>query len=116
MSEAIPTLLWHLVVIFFIGGGVGYFAGVNHARAKTSLELVETYKHLLDYGRATKPVATVTEGPAPVEERVRVQIGETAIGNLTEHLATEAGVSSERARQEAERLVSSFETYGVPPE
>ena len=115
MSETLTVLLWHLVLIFFLGAGIGYFIGAAHARARTSLELIDTYKHLLTYGRPDKPVATVREGEPPPEERIRAVVSDTAINNLTDHLAKEAGVSNEAARQEAERLVGGFETYGVPP-
>jgi hypothetical protein len=116
MSETLTVLLWHLVLIFFLGTGIGYFIGMSYARAKTSLELIDTYKHLLAYGQPEKPVATVREGAPPVEERIRAEVSDTAIANLAEHLAKEANVSGEAARAEAIKLVAGFETYGVPPE
>ena len=115
MNEVLPVLLWHLVVIFFIGGGVGYFAGVNTARARASLELVQTYQHLLEYGRPTKPVATVTDPPPDAETRATVQISEMAHSNLAEHISKEAGVSMDRAKEEAATLLSHFETTGQAP-
>lgn len=115
MSEILPIMLWHLVVLFFLGAGVGYFVGASYARAKTSFELIETYKHLLDYGRATKPVATVVDPPLDAEARATVQISETAHANLAEYLSKEAGVSMEQARREAVELLSSFESTGQLP-
>jgi hypothetical protein len=98
-----------------IGLGVGWFMAVNYARARTQTELLETYRHLIEYGRPTKPKAVVKEDPATVDEIATIRIGETARGNLTEYLAREAGVSTERARQEAEKLVAHFETWGQAP-
>ena len=112
MSEVLTVLLWHLVLIFFLGAGVGYFTGAMHSRAKMSLELIDTYKHMLDYGRATKPVATVKDAPMDAETRATVQISKTAHVALAEHIAKTAGVSMERAKDEAVSLLSNFETTG----
>jgi hypothetical protein len=97
------------------GAGVGWLLGRSSERARLSMELADTYKNLIDYGRTSEPKATVRHAPPEAEERVLMQVGETAITNLTEHLAAEANVSLERAREEAERLVANFETYGAPP-
>lgn len=110
-----PTVL-HLIGGFVVGMGIGWFWGLNYGRIEQARDMIETYKHLLTYGQVSEPKAAVREGPPPVEERVLVEINETATANLAEHLAKEAGVSNERAREEAERLVAQFETHGAPPD
>lgn len=92
-------------------GLVGYLLG----RDRGSRELVATYRNMATYGRPDEPKATVRPAPPSPEQRVTAEISETAIVNLTDHLAKEAGVSSTRAREEAERLMSHFETTGTLP-
>lgn len=98
--------------IFLVGMICGGVVAWGHTKARAQTELLDTYKHLLDYGRTSKPVAGVSQRPSTVEEMASVRIGETARQNLTAHLAKEAGVSPERARVEADKLLASFETSG----
>jgi hypothetical protein len=104
-----------VLVTLAVGMGMGWFLGNAHGQVVVTRDLVQTYKHLLDYGRTTKPVAAVSERPATVEEIASVRISETAKDNLTEYLARESGQSSERARAEAERLLANYETWGQAP-
>ena len=95
-----------------IGLAVGWFLGNMHGRMQGAKELLQTYKHLLEYGRPSKPIATVKDAPATVEGMAEVRIGETARVNLTDHLAQGAGVSPERARVEADKLIAQYESGG----
>jgi hypothetical protein len=118
MSDAmtmLTTLTAVATVALFVGLGAGWFMALNYGRVKTQTELIETYKHLLDYGRATKPRATVTEGPLDAETRAMVAINDTARANLAAYISKEAGVSLERAGSEATELLSHFESTGQLP-
>jgi hypothetical protein len=103
------------ILAFIVGTVIGAWLTWGHARARASKELLETYRHLIDYGRTSKPVATVTEHPGTVEDIASIRISERATENLTDYLAKEAGVSTERARAEAEELVAQYETAGQIP-
>ena len=91
---------------------MGWFMGKMQGRIEVTRELLEVYKHLLDYGRPSKPIASVTERPATVEEIAEIRIGAEARTNLTDHLAQEAGVSTERAALEADKMLGQFESWG----
>jgi hypothetical protein len=112
----VVTFLYGVAFGGFVAGGVFWFMGLNYGRAEGTKDLIETYKHLLTYGQVNKPKAAVREAAPGPEERVLAEISATSITNLTEHLAKAAGVSNERAREEAERLTAQFETYGTPPD
>jgi len=105
----------YLLSGMLFGAGVGWYMGLNYGRVEQARDMIETYKHLLDYGRTTKPTASVLEAPPDAETRATVAISDTARNNLTEHLAREANVSMEMAREEAERLLANFETTGALP-
>jgi len=104
----------HLTIALLFGG-VGYYLGLMKGKTQTATDLLETYRHLVDYGRPTKPVAVVKEQAGTVDELASVRIGETAVNNLAEYLARESGASMDRARQEAEKMVAHFETWGQAP-
>lgn len=82
-------------------------------------ELQREYRDVLlniaKYGQATKPVATVTD-PGPIDDETKVihEIHTRAVDKAAEYLAEEGQVSLERARAEAEKLISAFETRGQP--
>lgn len=107
-STVVVMALLSLLIGFTVGWAIAY----PWAKAKAQVEMMDTYRHLLDYGRTEMPKAIVKEEPATVDEIATVRIGETARNNLTEHLAREAGVSHEKAREEADRLVGQLETWG----
>jgi hypothetical protein len=115
MQTEIGLMLWHLVLVFIVGAGVGGFIGANMARAKTAVELMETYRHLLDYGRTTPPRAAVRSPEPTAEERVLAEIHATSRANLAEYISKEAGISQERANEHAEELLANFETTGTLP-
>ena len=46
------------------------------------------------------------------EEEAQVEVTENMISRLADDIADQAGVSPERARQEAEKLVTASETWG----
>lgn len=83
-------------------------------RARTAeAKLVSVLENLAIYGRADKPKATVFDpGPVDDESRAQLEIRTRAIDRLAAYLMEEGQVSDTRAREEAERLVSSFETRG----
>jgi hypothetical protein len=103
------------LIPLIVGLGLGWFMGLNYSKARTQTELLDTYKHLIEYGRPTKPVAVVKDDPATVDELATLRISETARENLTQYLARETGSSTERAREEAEKLIAHYETWGQPP-
>jgi hypothetical protein len=58
-----------------------------------------------------KPRASVHE-PHDAEKEAQVEVTENMISRLADDIAAQAGVSPERARQEAEKLVDASETWG----
>jgi len=115
MQVEIGMMVMLILTPLIVGLGLGWFLGLSFSRARTQTELLETYKHLVQYGQPQKPVAVVKEDPATVDELATLRISETARDNLTEYLARETGSSTERAREEAEKLIAHYETWGQPP-
>ena len=98
-----------------IGILIGFLTWIIHRldlRNRWQAEMLQNYA---TYGMATKPTATVTD-PGPIDDETKVihEIHTRAVDRATEYLAEQAQVSPDRARAEAERLISTFETRGQP--
>lgn len=97
-----------------LGFALGHYTGLQAGRSRMAIEMVQTYKHLLDYGRTREPKTEVTESPGSVEGIAEVRISERSIGAVEQWLKSE-GIGGRRAREHAEELVSQYESFGQVP-
>jgi hypothetical protein len=78
-------------------------------------ELKDVLKNLATYGHPVAPTATVYDpGTMDDEQAVITEIRTREIERAAEFIAEEGQVSMDRARAEAEKLISALETRGQP--
>lgn len=78
-------------------------------------ELKDVLTNLAIYGQPIVPKATVyNPGPTDDETVVITEIRKREIEKAAEFIAAEGQVSMDRAREEAEKLISALETRGQP--
>jgi len=112
-----------IAALAIVGVIFGFHIWSQGRRARVAEEQLRELQHeyrdvllnMVKYGQATKPVATVTD-PGPIDDETRVihAIHTRAVDKATDYISEEGQVSPERAREEAEKLISAFETRGQP--
>lgn len=104
------------IALIVLGTAVGIHAWAQHQRIRRAEQRYDDLvSNLLQYGRPAKPTATVYDpGPVDDETKAQVEMRSRAIDRLVSYLSEEGGVSEHRAREEAERMISAFESRGIP--
>ncbi len=115
MMEPTTVVMWIMLSLLWlaVGGMIGWV--VRDARAVENLRAHNERLVELLLGRASNVIEQMhrarvrdTESESP-EARAQARISEAAIDGLSRYIASESGVSLEKARDEATRMMASLD-------